>query len=323
MLSTRLLHFDAEQLLWTCRSMSASEENLTVPMTDFNRISFRTTFLNLIKQPWNSSSLFSWYLVVDDYVCRSLTDEKDRLPAFSGIAKEISRHSGCRYKAGLWEKDMHRGLLWSTFGSAAKAPTGEAPSWSWAAMKFSPLQQLNKARGPYHQFAGVWKGDSVYRQADAQIASCHIQYIDGDIYGRVSRGALTIRGRCISAKTLIIGRPLPLYKSSNAELPSYTPLVRLTAPRDPKHIICEVDHKLDWEDEWSEDEYCSWFESKVIYLQLTKLESSSSGIPPKLYALILQPTGNPGDFRRRGIARIPEVDGMAEKGWEVETIAII
>jgi hypothetical protein len=322
LLSTRLLHFDAEQLLWTCPSMSSSEENSTVPIADFNRISFRTTFLNLVKQPWNPSSSLSWYLIVDDYVCRSLTDEKDRFPAFSGIAKKISRLSGYRYKAGLWEDDMHRGLLWSTLGSAQKARTGEMPSWSWAAMKFSPSPQLNKTCGPYHQFAGMWKDDSIYRQADAQIVSCHIQHVNGDVYGRVSRGALTIRGRCISGTNLIISRPLPLYKSSDAELPSYTPAGRLTTPRDPRHVICEVDHKEDWKEEWSEGEYCSWFESQVIFLQLTKLEWSSSGIPPKLYALILQPTGSRGEYQRRGIARIPEVDGMAEKGWEVQTVTI-
>jgi hypothetical protein len=48
LLSTRL-HFDPEQLLWTRRSMSASEENSTFPISDFNRTSFRTVFLNPIK----------------------------------------------------------------------------------------------------------------------------------------------------------------------------------------------------------------------------------------------------------------------------------
>lgn len=70
-----------------------------------------------------------------------------------------------------------------------------------------------------------------------------------DCSGHVSRGALIIWGRCISAADLIIGRPLPLHQSSDAELPSYTPTGRLTAPRDPKHAICELDHKEDWRQE--------------------------------------------------------------------------
>ena len=322
LLSTRLLHFGAEQLLWSCRSISVSEENSTVPILDFNRVYFRSAFLNLVTRPWSSSSALPWYLIVNDYACRNLTDEKDRLPAFSGIAKEVGKHSGYSYKAGLWEEDIHRGLLWSTLGAAQKVSTFEAPSWSWVAMKFGFSSPISKTNGPYHQLASMAKTIGTCREADAQILSYHIQYTDGDLYGRVSHGALTIRGRFISAESLKIGRPLPLYKTNNPGS-QYTPVWRLTAPRSPKHVICEVDHREDWIIEWSEDEYLAWFESQVMYLQLAKTDGPSSGIPPKLWSLILQPTDKAGEYRRRGIARIPEVDGMAEKGWEVQTVTII
>lgn len=41
------------------------------------------------------------------------------------------------------------------------------------------------------------------------------------------------------------------------------------------------------------------------------------------YALILEPTGKEGQYRRRGMAEIPCEDGMADAGWELRTVGII
>jgi hypothetical protein len=38
---------------------------------------------------------------------------------------------------------------------------------------------------------------------------------------------------------------------------------------------------------------------------------------------MLEPTGTPGEYRRRGVAQIPVADGMAEDRWEIGTVTIV
>src|SRR6187402_599783 len=74
-------------------------------------------------------------------------------PAIAGIASEIQKISKAdsmaglgAYYAGLWEHDIHMGLLWST--ATIKDDNGVkdvkeyiAPSWSWAST--TPKNELN------------------------------------------------------------------------------------------------------------------------------------------------------------------------------------
>jgi hypothetical protein len=53
-----------------------------------------------------------WYLkVIDMFSLRQLTHASDKLLAVAGIAKELQFRLGSDYKAGLWTKDFHKGLL--------------------------------------------------------------------------------------------------------------------------------------------------------------------------------------------------------------------
>lgn len=65
-----------------------------------------------------------------------MTNPTDMLPAILGVAKQIERYTGLTYVAGLWGKDLPRGLLWAndlkrSFEGPKPLETG-APSWSWA-----------------------------------------------------------------------------------------------------------------------------------------------------------------------------------------------
>jgi hypothetical protein len=62
-----------------------------------------------------------------------------------------------------------------------------------------------------------------------------------------------------------------------------------------------------------------------IYLQIAKWGFAGATDPhdSELFALILEPTGGIGEYRRIGIARIPEEDGIAEIGWEIRTVRIV
>jgi hypothetical protein len=50
--------------------------------------------------------LQQWFKIVEAYTVRSLTFEKDRLPAIAGIAKVIGCLTDYSSKAGLWDEDL-------------------------------------------------------------------------------------------------------------------------------------------------------------------------------------------------------------------------
>lgn len=100
-----------------------------------------------------------WRVIVERYSQRELSHPSDRLPALSGLAKEIQSVTGDTYCAGLWWGDLVFSLAW-TGGDLfnAKGRFGEdkgfvvhswnvndwpggiqsteyvAPSWSWASI---------------------------------------------------------------------------------------------------------------------------------------------------------------------------------------------
>ncbi|KAK0614351.1 heterokaryon incompatibility protein-domain-containing protein [Immersiella caudata] len=81
----------------------------------------------------------TWRKILELYAESSLTVKSDRLVAISGIIQAISRATGYRNIAGLWEQYFVSSLMWTAryFGadSEHRGPrTGLPPSWSWAAV---------------------------------------------------------------------------------------------------------------------------------------------------------------------------------------------
>ncbi|KAM0304734.1 hypothetical protein ACHAPM_002844 [Fusarium culmorum] len=85
--------------------------------------------------------LETWYSMITDYSKRVLSFEQDKFPAIAALARHFSeRFEGQSYIAGLWESDIHKGLLWTStsewkeFDEYQRLVPKEytAPSWSWA-----------------------------------------------------------------------------------------------------------------------------------------------------------------------------------------------
>jgi hypothetical protein len=83
-----------------------------------------------------------WALIVNEFTRRNITQESDRLPALSGIAKQIQLETRDEYLAGLWKKDLRYDMLWKVsilFSKETdewKRPANyRAPSWSWASIE--------------------------------------------------------------------------------------------------------------------------------------------------------------------------------------------
>lgn len=112
-LSTRILTYGPREVQWTCQVIQCCEctpEGLTNPGPK-EEIRFGDK-LQLNDNHLHVEAIYkAWYEVVKLYAVRSLTFQKDKLPALSGIALTMKQMVKSEYMAGLWRNDMHRGLL--------------------------------------------------------------------------------------------------------------------------------------------------------------------------------------------------------------------
>jgi hypothetical protein len=163
LLSPRILHFGARQLLWECRTCNRSEawpKMISIPQTmklDKDFISAVSTLRSADGAAFNKlghqsfmhlggldQALFdavikfnqTWISIVKTYTTANLTYEKDKLIALSGVAKMLQNISGKKYLAGLWEPFLTSGLLWYVWEGRrdTRPPEYRAPSWSWASI---------------------------------------------------------------------------------------------------------------------------------------------------------------------------------------------
>jgi hypothetical protein len=89
--------------------------------------------------------LWSWSDQVEAYTRCGLTHKADKLPALSGLARDIQLRSTTDdsyaaledYVAGLWTNKLPSQLLWKTKMTHGTARSKEyrAPSWSWASIE--------------------------------------------------------------------------------------------------------------------------------------------------------------------------------------------
>jgi hypothetical protein len=88
-----------------------------------------------------------WYKIIEEYVFMKWTERLDLFPGLSGIAALFQQDMNDQYVAGLWQKGLFCGLLWSTgttTNSRSPSSLGKlivmlngnglqiGPSWSWA-----------------------------------------------------------------------------------------------------------------------------------------------------------------------------------------------
>jgi len=147
-----------------------------------------------------------WLKIVSQYTKLDLTKETDRIMALSGLAKAASmnRNSSDRYLAGMWEEDLDESLLWAVPWAhkrpVTRSPQSSNPTWSWTSVHFSgPPPHRNlvnlgwSLRGP----TGDETPNVTFSFYDMK-AVCEPE--DGNLFGPVTGGLLTIRGTYIIAK---------------------------------------------------------------------------------------------------------------------------
>ena len=219
-LSTRVLRWTSKQLTWHCRTVTCSEHDPTgafnIDSKGYSSIEwlYRKSNLRLLGLPsqtlqrrlqdtrvpgseleYRTGSLLPfWDAIVKDFASRSLTYETDRLPAVSGIAKEVARHTGYTYKAGLWKEEIHSELLWRVEGEIKKQTQYIAPSWSWAGHNFSSDNcKLANTSAQLRRYKS---------HVLAQILSIDVVPAGPDPFGQVSAGKLVLKALSLRMESL-------------------------------------------------------------------------------------------------------------------------
>jgi hypothetical protein len=314
-LAPRTIRYGQKELKWSCRSFKCVEEepHRRVPCDDSKHIfrALEPVVVPTVPILSKKEILDCWYKMVNEFAVRKLTYEVDRLPAISGIAKEIRSRVGeaYTYRAGLWQQDIHRGLLWSTNGQALVGTQYTGPSWSWASITwsaFTPSPIYNMEEFPPDSF-WIANLSPFYSSSDTSIVSVKVESSSIDPYLKVRSAALTLCGLAYSFDSLLeASRPAfhqPFFSRSSKLTGSVT--------------YCELD--LYKPGLWT----ASDLENRgIIYLQIAKTQRNSweTGI---LWALILEPTYETANqYKRIGIAEVCSGDSMF-KGWTKREIQIV
>lgn len=162
LLPNRLLYYTSKQIIWKCCTIVEYERGVIQEPpkevvhtfiddargTDiwnfdaFSKFKALPLYLQLIPETSLSEKYRLWYAIVEDYTPRRFTDIRDRLMAISGLAKIFGDMiQDDEYIAGLWKRDLIRGLLWHVRGGKLTAsPTTQAssvPSWTWASVAYN------------------------------------------------------------------------------------------------------------------------------------------------------------------------------------------
>jgi hypothetical protein len=333
-LSPRRIDFSSEQLYWSCRTSSFKEGDPHVSRTQDGALNRKELFqmpLGNIPPQLDEdigagrSPVSWWYDTLSLYCRRSLTLAKDSLPAIAGIALKVKERTSCNYKAGLWLEDFHRALLWQPNHTVERSENTSVPSWSWASTKLPWTSR--------HLCLDIYLPD--FR---ATVLEVSIHALEDNFFGPVISASLMIEGGCKALENWQIGTNVVYNTSpcsmqlSNRWLAPKFGLKRWDTVPPPGRVICTLDDSLRdvvREPKYETKTHSGLIQRKVICLQIAKfghrrlyfIETDEK--IATVFGLILEPTGRGVDeYKRIGIAEIPEENGMAE-GWDRRVVTIV
>jgi hypothetical protein len=168
-LSPRVLHFGAHQMVLECETCTVSEagndkeifgdgdnelatylSRHAISSTPFQlkRILVDPTFalsidINAPRPGIEPSAgtpkdrmLLCWYRLLTEYTKRSLTKEEDKLFALLGMIEMMRSRLSDEIISGLWRSDILRGLCWIVVDDkqSHRPSRSRGPSWSWLAI---------------------------------------------------------------------------------------------------------------------------------------------------------------------------------------------
>jgi hypothetical protein len=194
MLSTRILMYTDTELRWACLEARACE---CLPHMRSRGDESMEPEMSAMSQQFDQHMLYrDWYKRLKTYTERSLTMERDIFPAISGIANRIQKLLDDEYIAGLWKRDIRKGLSWqceriwdSDEEIFPKRPTDyRSPSWSWASVMH-----------PVENFFSEQSESNCYEHILVDIQNIQVKTVNDDPFGQVLSGELQIYGHFLPA----------------------------------------------------------------------------------------------------------------------------
>jgi hypothetical protein len=191
LLSRRLIHFSKAELTWECSEISQCQccsgnsdllDRRGSPYMRHNSVKKthkRAIEGGALKNYWNE--------IVYPYSGLQLSFDKDKLPALSGVAKQILKfRPGDEYLAGCWSSTIVPDLRWARHGGGERTPRPReyrSPSWSWASLN-----------APTHTeyYDSAVKGNQDY----AKCLEYSVSPAGPDPTGEVSTGFIVIQSQC-------------------------------------------------------------------------------------------------------------------------------
>ena len=190
-----VLHFDQDDACWECKTGiydgRQGRRELDHEVTpDFKlMVSLDATWRR-------DDTLGRWYKLVEIFQARSITKVEDRLIAFGGLAESLSQKLKSEYFAGLWQKDLQRGLLWMRAPEYKNRDLGQtryngkAPSWSWAHID-QPIAYHLELSPPDSKFSWTMLFPSKEQRLDVGRVDLHTLH---GRFGAVEEGLLVAEG---------------------------------------------------------------------------------------------------------------------------------
>lgn len=190
LLSTRTLSFSKFQMGFECQLCRRSDLHVQWPLAPESM----TTGFRLRKDdylpPWiaithsniEEQNLSHFLAAAEEYSKRSLSFPRDKLPAFSGLARRFYQSCQDDYLAGIWRRDLVRSLCWSMcYRDYQKwryeSPEYIAPSWSWASVHASIS---------YRAVLGNFR-------SAVEIVGASTSLLGNDPFGEVSSGEIKVK----------------------------------------------------------------------------------------------------------------------------------
>ncbi len=226
-LSQRVLHFCKDQAYFECHTVYKTESNDPVPFVPMgstispsdSEVTSPTVSLELLDESdlvgvderttepvienvanWKegyttdtivhaSNRIYErWYKLAAQYSNRKLTYESDKLPAISGLAREMAQSTHDEYLAGIWKGDLSQGLLWiwRDGGEALRQPERyRGPSWSWVSLD-------GQITWPNRRNSSKWLLLGPQSEVVLRFVEADIYTPNDNPYGRASKATLKV-----------------------------------------------------------------------------------------------------------------------------------
>jgi hypothetical protein len=181
-LSRRILHFTAQDLIWECRHVARCAcGTVDILYPDYTQ---RNTFELLSDEDAvGFYVIFAWMELVMAYSYADLSDETDVFLSLAGLASAFSKRGLKTYCAGLWEVSLPVALCWYTSQVESEEETRfrpskfVAPTWSWGSvrgvLRFDALYDVDS---DWDRFELVSELLSVACETTSQNGFGHVQF---------------------------------------------------------------------------------------------------------------------------------------------------